>query len=276
MCKVLEVSRSCYYRWYRGGISKRKLENQELTEEIKRVYNDSQQIYGSPRVAIVLKQEGRIVSERRVARLMQINGWQSKIRKKWKSTTDSNHKYSISPNHLNRNFKPSELNQTWVSDITYIRTLQGWLYLTTVIDLYDRQVIGWSLSKTLHTNVTIIPAWAMAISRRNITKPLIFHSDRGIQYASKEFRAILKANSLITQSMSRKGNCWDNAVAESFFKTIKSELIYRRTYSNRKVAELDIFEYIEIWYNRKRLHSSLGYKTPMQIENEFYNVKSAA
>ena len=145
-----------------------------------------------------------------------------------------------------------------------------------MIDLYDRQVIGWSLSKTLHTKLTIIPAWEMAVSKRNITKPLIFHSDRGIQYASNEFRAILKINSLITQSMSRKGNCWDNAVAESFFKTIKSELIYRRTYSNRKAAELDIFEYIEIWYNRKRLHSALGYKTPVEIENEFYKVKSVA
>ncbi len=276
MCKVLEVSRSCYYRWYSGGISKRKLENQELTIAIKRVYNDSKQIYGSPRVTEVLKQEGRRVSERRVAKLMRANAWQSKIRKKWKSTTDSNHKYSISPNYLNRNFKPLELNQAWVSDITYIRTLQGWLYLTTVIDLYDRQVIGWSLSKTLHTKLTIIPAWEMAVSKRNITKPLIFHSDRGIQYASNEFRAILKTTSLITQSMSRKGNCWDNAVAESFFKTIKSELIYRRTYSNRKAAELDIFEYIEIWYNRKRLHSALGYKTPIQIENEFYKVKSVA
>ena len=276
MCKVLEVSRSCYYKWYSDGISKRKLENQELTVEIKRVYNDSKQIYGSPRVTEVLKQEGRRVSVGRVARLMRVNGWQSKIRKKWKSTTDSNHKYFISPNYLNRNFNPLELNQAWVSDITYIRTLQGWLYLTTVIDLYDRQVIGWALSKTLHTNVTIIPAWKMAISKRNITKPLIFHSDRGVQYASNEFREILKANSLITQSMSRKGNCWDNAVAESFFKTIKSELIYRRTYSNRENAELDVFEYIEIWYNRKRLHSALGYKTPSQIENEFYKIKSVA
>lgn len=183
MCKVLEVSRSCYYRWYSLGLSKRKLENQKLTIEINRVYNESKQIYGSPRVTMVLKQEGYTISERRVAKLMRVNGWQSKIRKKWKSTTNSNHKYFISPNHLNRNFKPLELNQAWVSDITYIRTLQGWLYLTTVIDLYDRQVIGWALSKTLHTNVTIIPAWEMALSKRNITKPLIFHSDRGIQYA---------------------------------------------------------------------------------------------
>ena len=209
-------------------------------------------------------------------------------------TTDSNHRYSISKNHLSRNFKPNALNETWVSDITYIRTGQGWLYLTTIIDLFDRQVIGWALSKSLFTRETIVPAWKprrndeqanskkaefneqMALSKRTIDKPLIFHSDRGVQYASKEFRKLLKDNCLIVQSMSRKGNCWDNAVAESFFKTLKSELVYHDDYKTIEQAKTAVFEYIETWYNTRRLHSSLNYKTPKEIEIEFMNIKNAA
>jgi putative transposase len=163
-----------------------------------------------------------------------------------------------------------------VSDITYIRTGQGWLYLTTIIDLYDRQVIGWSLSTRMYTNQTIIPAWKMAVSKREITEPLLFHSDRGIQYASIEFRKLINKNTLITQSMSRKSNCWDNAVAKSFFKTLKVELIYQHKFTTIEEAKLAVFEYIEVWYNRKRLHSSLGYKTPKEMELEFYKIKNVA
>ena len=184
--------------------------------------------------------------------------------------------YSISENHLNRNFKPNALNEVWVSDITYIKTNEGWLYLTTIIDLFDRQIIGWSLSKSLFTKATIIPAWKMARSKRKIIRPLIFHSDRGVQYASKEFRRYIEYNDVITQSMSRKGNCWDNAVAESFFKTLKVELIYHEDFKSIEQAKLAVFEYIEIWYNRKRLHSSLGYKTPVEVEIEFNKMKNVA
>lgn len=276
MCKVLKVSRSCYYRWYRCGISKRKLENQKLLVEIKEIFETSKQTYGSPRISIELKKRGRTASKPRVAKLMRANGIRSKVKKKFKITTNSNHSYRISPNVLDRNFTPKSLNEAWVSDITYIRTVEGWLYLTTIIDLFDRQVIGWALSKTMYTKETIIPAWRMALSRRKISSKLIFHSDRGVQYACKDFRKLLKSNVLITQSMSRKGNCWDNAVAESFFKTLKSELIYHEKYKTIQQAELSVFEYIEIWYNRKRLHSALGYKTPVEIEYEFIKLKNVA
>lgn len=207
---------------------------------------------------------------------MRANNWTSKHKRKFKATTDSNHKYPVCRNLLDRNFSPSRLNEAWVSDITYIQTNQGWLYLTTIIDLFDRQVIGWSLSASLHTSQTIIPAWKMAISKRNINIDLIFHSDRGIQYASKTFRTFIKSNPLVTQSMSRKGNCWDNAVAESFFKTLKVELIYGDDFKTIEQAKTAVFEYIEIWYNRKRLHSFLGYKTPYEVEQEFYQFKNVA
>ncbi len=206
---------------------------------------------------------------------MRINGWRSKLKKQFKVTIDSNHPYPVCRNHLNRNFKPKTLNEIWVSDITYIKTATGWLYLTTIIDLYDRQVIGWSLSTRLYTNQTIIPTWKMAVSKREITESLLFHSDRGIQYASIEFRRLIKKNRLITQSMSRKANCWDNAVAESFFKTLKVELVYHHNFKTTQEAKLAVFEYIG-WYNRKRLHSSLGYKTPKEMELEFYQIKNVA
>jgi len=298
MCKVLKVSRSCYYRWYTGNISKRDFENIRLTQVIKQVikqvFTESKKTYGSPRIAASLKRQGYAVSRPRVAKLMRKEGLRSKIKGRFKVTTDSNHGYSISKNHLSRNFKPNVLNETWVSDITYIRTGQGWLYLTKVIDLFDRQVIGWALSKSLFTRETIVPAWKprrndeqanskkaefneqMALSKRTIDKPLIFHSDRGVQYASKEFRKLLKANCLIIQSMSRKGNCRNNAVAESFFKTLKSELVYHEDYKTIEQAKTAVFEYIETWYNTRRLHSSLNYKTPKEIEIEFMNIKNAA
>ncbi len=272
MCKVLKVSRSCYYRWYSGGLSKRKRESQALSQTIIEVFEESKQRYGSPRIAEELKRRGVSASRPRVAKIMRYNGLRSKVKKQYKATTNSNHKLAISENLLNRNFTPTALNQAWVSDITYIRTLEGWLYLTTIIDLFDRQVIGWSLSHTLFTKDTIMPAWKMAISKRKISHKLIFHSDRRIQYASRSFRNLINSNKFVYQSMSRKGNCWDNAVAESFFKSLKSELIYHEEYKTIEQAKMEVFEYIEIWYNRKRLHSALGYKTPIEIENEFNNV----
>jgi len=276
MCKVLNVSRSSYYKWLKGGISKRKYENQILTNEIIKIFDMSKKTYGSPRVLKELNRRGFNASKPRVAKLMRNSGLKSKVRKKYKITTDSNHKYPIADNLLNRNFSPVTINKVWVSDITYIRTKQGWLYLTIVMDLFDRQIIGWALSKTMHANRTIIPAWKMAMSKRRITSELIFHSDRGVQYACNEFRNLLKRNPLVKQSMSRRANCWDNAVAESFFKTIKTELIYHEKYNTINEAELSIFEYIEIWYNKKRLNSSLGYLTPYEYEMKHYKFKNAA
>jgi len=277
MCKVLKVGRSSYYRWYSGDISNRKLENFELTVAIKEIFTQSNNTYGSPRISAELKRRGHSASKPRVAKLMRLNGLKSKIRKRYRvTTTNSNHKLAISANHLNRNFIPAALNKAWVSDITYIRTNQGWLYLTTILDLFDRQIIGWSLSETMLTKETIIPAWKMAVNKREIDDQLIFHSDRGVQYASKEFRRYLNSKPLITQSMSRKGNCWDNAVAESFFKTLKVELIYHQEYTTIQQAKLAVFEYIEVWYNRKRLHSSLGYNTPVEIELKFNQLKNVA
>lgn len=241
-----------------------------FTDLIKKEFDASYATYGSTRITEQLKRKHYKISRRRVAKIMRENGWVSKYKKKFKITTDSDHGYPVCRNLLDRDFMPDNLNQAWVSDITYIKTKKGWLYLTTIMDLYDRQIIGWSLSTRLYTRQTVIPAWRMAIGKRKITQSMLFHSDRGIQYASRAFRNVLmKSSSFITQSMSRKGNCWDNAVAESFFKTLKTELVYGNKFESIEEAKSRIFEWIEVWYNKKRLHSSLGYKTPYEVEKEF-------
>lgn len=243
---------------------------------IKDIFEDSKKTYGSPRIREQLNRNGFTVSQRRVAKLMRKENLYCRRNKKFRVTTNSNHAYPISPNLLKQDFKVERINQVWVSDITYVYTEEGWLYLTIILDLFDRQIIGWNLSKRLKTSDTIIPAWNMATCKRKIAKPLIFHSDRGIQYASHKFKNLIKNNKLITQSMSRKANCWDNAVAESFFKTLKVECVYQEIYKTRKKAELSIFEYIEIWYNRKRLHSALNYLTPIEYENQYYQIIKVA
>lgn len=188
------------------------------------------------------------------------------IRKKYRvQTTDSNHKYAVAENHLNRDFSAQTTGQKWVSDLTYIRTGEGWLYMTAILDLADRKVVGWALSDTMKAADTTIAAWKMAIKNRPIKQFLLFHSDRGIQYACTDFREQLKGMPVL-QSMSRKGNCWDNAIAESFFKTLKTELVYHVNYATKQQAKLSIFEYIEGWYNRKRRHSALGNRSPEQYK----------
>jgi transposase InsO family protein len=208
-----------------------------------------------------------------VAKLMRKESLRSIIKKKYKVTTNSKHKYPIVENKLMQQFTVEERNDVWVSDITYIRTKQGWLYLTTVIDLFDRKVIGWALSKTMSAKQTSIAAFKMANINRPLReqKELIFHSDRGIQYACEEFVAQLNKNKMIVRSMSRKGNCWDNAVAESFFKTLKTELVYHNTYYTTEQAELSIFEYIETWYNKIRRHKHLNNLTILELENLITN-----
>ena len=276
MSKVLQVSRSGYYHWLKSEPSHRTLENRELTVEIRAIHARSKQTYGSPRIAAELNVENKKASRPRVARLMKKAGIRSKMTKKYRvSTTDSNHGFHIAPNLLDRDFRVGEIGRVWVSDITYIPTAQGWLYLTTVIDLGDRKVIGWALSTTMKAADTTIAAWKMAVINRPITSNLIFHSDRGVQYACNEFTNLVKAYTTATRSMSRTGNCWDNAVAESFFKSMKSEWTKWHQYQSFKQAKLSVFEYIETWYNVNRRHSALNYMTPNQY-HDFLQTRNLA
>jgi transposase InsO family protein len=263
MCSTFKVSRSGYYDWLGRKPSKRQIETDKLKAEVRMIYKASKNRYGSPKITSELTDRGWVISRPRVARIMRSEGIRSIVNKKYKcATTDSNHSLAIAKNHLNRNFSASLPGQKWVSDITYIPTKQGWLYLTTVLDLFDRKIIGWALSSTMTAKDTVVAAWCMAIKNRP-AKGVLFHSDRGVQYASHEFRKEIKRYEVI-QSMSRKGNCWDNAVAESFFKILKSEMVNHFKYQSILHAKNDIFEFIEIWYNRKRKHAYLGYKTPEQ------------
>jgi putative transposase len=266
MCKVLKVSRSSYYSWLIRKPGKRDIENGDLSDRIKRIYEFSKKTYGSPRVTISLLEEGIHVSRQRVARLMKKQNLQSIIRKKWIITTDSRHNYPVVENKLKRDFSVTRRGQVWVSDITYIRTWQGWLYLTVIIDLYDRKVIGWAFSRSLKAVHTTIPAWRMAVRNRPITQVLIFHSDRGVQYACNEFKELLSSYKLVERSMSRKGDCWDNAVAESFFKTLKVEHVYQNSFKTSEETQLSVFEYIEAWYNVNRIHTTI--KTSIKNKKE--------
>jgi putative transposase len=276
MCKVLHVSSSGYYYWRKHPIGARQQSQNQLESHIRRVYKQSQSRYGSPRIADELRDQGVRASRNRIARLMQKAGIRSIMYKKYRvQTTESDHDYPVAKNLLNREFTTDKPGQKWVSDITYIATDQGWLYLTAILDLADRKVVGWALSDGLKAVETSVAAWRMALKNRAINGSLLFHSDRGIQYACTELRDELR-DLPVEQSMSRKGNCWDNAVAESFFKTLKSELVYHTHFETRAAARLAIFEYIESWYNRRRKHSVLNYLTPSQQESNFYTSSMAA
>lgn len=266
MCKVFKVSRSGFYNWLNYHPSQRDGENRMLLFEIRRIHEQSKASYGSPRMTEELKARGFEASRPRVARLMRQHNIRAIHAKKFVVTTDSKHAYPIARNRLARNFTAQGPGQAWVSDITYIRTLQGWMYLTIILDLFDRKIVGWSHSSDLSASNTSIAAWKMATANRPPSKKLIFHSDRGVQYACKQFTGLLDACKGVKRSMSRKGNCWDNAVAESFFKTIKVELIYRNTYRSKEQAARSVFEWIETWYNRNRRHAALGNRTILETE----------
>lgn len=276
MCRVLKVSKSGYYAWRKRPESARAVENRKISTEIQKVFDQSNGTYGSPRVTEKLNADGRRVSRPRVARLMRKAHLRSRMARRFVNTTDSKHEYKVAPNLLDRDFKPGRIRRAWVSDITYIHTAQGWLYLTVIIDLGDRKVIGWALSRSMHAVVTVVAAYKMALINRGCDEGLIFHSDRGVQYACEEFRTLLGKGGQVVQSMSRKGNCWDNAVAESFFKSLKSEWLYGKRFRTQQEAEDEVFRYIEIWYNRFRLHSSLGYKTPDQFLADQLDTATAA
>jgi transposase InsO family protein len=263
MCKVFKVSKSGYYHWLNRKPSIRQVDEQQALKLIKEIHQASKSRYGSPKITYELKKKGVSISRPKVARIMKNANIRSIFHKRFRiCTTDSNHNYPVAKNLLNRDFTPKYTGKAWVSDLTYIKTTNGWLYLTVIVDLADRKVIGWALSQTMKASDTVIPARKMAIKNRPITTQLIFHSDRGVQYACYEFRDVLKTQPLVTQSMSRKANCWDNAVAESFFRTLKTELIQHMDVKTVAMAKIEIFEFIEIWYNRKRIHASLGYRTP--------------
>lgn len=269
MCKALEVSKSGFYDWLNRKMSERKKYNLILLHVIKEIHLESDETYGSMRVHREILNRGFTCSLRLVERLMKIAKIRSKIRSKYRvSTTNSNHSYPISPNLLKRDFQTNGPGEVWVSDITYIEVNDTWMYLCIVMDLFNREIVGWNISDTLETSLLIV-AFKNAVKAHSLKKDCIFHSDRGVQYASKEFRNILVKYNMI-QSMSRKGDCWDNAPSESFFKTLKVERVYHRKYQNKEEAKSDLFQYIEIFYNRKRLHSYLNFTSPVDFRKMYY------
>ena len=267
MCRVLDVSRSGYYDWLKALPSTRAKANMVLTENITKLFLDSRRTYGTRSLKGLLQKQGYTVSRRRIGRLMDKAGLVCKTKKKFKVTTDSKHKLPISPNLLQRKFSVNQPDRCYVGDITYIWTSEGWLYLATVIDLFSRKVVGWAIDKRMKADL-VNQALLMAIWTRKPPPGLIWHTDRGSQYCSKSHRRIIKQHG-IKQSMSRKGNCWDNAVAESFFHTLKTELVYHEKFKTRAQAMQAIFEYIEVFYNRKRRHSNNDYLSPVEFEQKY-------
>ena len=274
MCRIFQADPSCYYKWIKGLPASRTVRRVLITAEISRIYYWSQGRYGSPRITQELSSIGIKVCSSFVRKIMMEQQLRKITKLKFKRTTISCSKYPVVDNILNQNFKVSKENQVWVSDITYIRTAEGWAYLTAVIDLFDRKVIGWSLSKTMKAVDTTIAAFKKAIENRPLhdQQKLIFHSDRGIQYACKNFVYILSKNNQVQQSMSRKGNCYDNAVAESFFKTLKTELVYHHKYRTRNKAKKSIADYIEAFYNKARRHSALGNLTIDEFQSQYSTI----
>jgi len=273
---MLGVSQSGFYSWATRPPSQRARHNAQLRVRIRKLFEEHKRTAGSPMITEDLRAEDafRHVSRSRVARHMREMGLRCQTMKKFVVTTDSSHSEPVAPNVLNRRFSASAPNVTWVSDITYIKIGRTWHYLTVFIDLYSRLVVGWDLSASLERH-SVIHAFRKAVARRRPSKGLLVHSDRGIQYASRDFRKELHRHGCI-QSMSRKGNCWDNAVAESFFHTLKTQLIYQRKFTDRREAELALFHYIEAYYNRRRRHSSNGWMSPAAFENFNQEYKKVA
>lgn len=262
MCQTFDVSASGYRAWKRGGSPQRKrLTDAQMLALIRAIHQELKSAYGSPRMVRELRARGFPASKPRVERLMRENGIRARHKRRYKVTTDSKHGLPVAPNLLNRNFTPAAPNQTWAADITYIWTDEGWLYLAAVLDLFNREIVGWSIKPRMTVDI-VNDALTMAWFRRKPAPGLIHHSDRGSQYASHAFQAKLTEYGMLC-SMSRKGNCWDNAPAESFFNSLKNERVHGRRYATRAAAIADLFEYIEAFYNRSRRHSTLGYRSPV-------------
>jgi putative transposase len=267
LCRLLGVSRQGYYAFARRPPSSRVQRDRALQERVQQVHAESRGTYGSPRVLAALRQRGERVGKRRVERTLRNLGLRGRSPRRWRTTTRANPAHPVVGNVLDRDFTASRPNERWVTDISYIWTNEGWCYLAVILDLFSRSVVGWALDATLNTSLPLA-ALGMAVRRRKPEAGLMHHSDRGCQYTSSDYRGVLSELG-VTVSMSRKGNCWDNAVAESFFATLKTELVYGRSWPTRLELRAAVFEYIEVFYNRRRLHSSVGYRTPAQVESEF-------
>jgi len=264
MCRVLEVSRSGYYDWRNRPLSARAQANQHLTDDIRRLHTEHKGRVGAPRVTRHLREEGQRVGKNRVAHLMRSEGLRAKAARKYKATTNSNHNLPVAPNLLEQDFSATAPNQKWVSDITYIATDEGWLYLAVVLDLHSRLVVGWAMSERM-TAKLVCDALQMALWRRKRPRGVIVHSDRGSQYCSGDYQRLLRDNDLVC-SMSKKGDCYDNAAMESWNHSLKVEAIHGERFVTRQAAKDQVFEYVEVYYNRKRLHSRLGYLSPEAFE----------
>ena len=264
MCETLSISRASFYAWRKRPESIHKQDDRRYLALIKASFKKSRGTYGYRRIHDDLADQNEACGKHRVARLMRDNSIRPKTQRKFKVTTNSKHSKPIHENHLSRQFYASNPNERWVSDITYVQTKEGWLYLAVVMDLYSRKIIGWAMSDRMK-EILVVNALKMALFRRKINSGLLFHSDRGSQYASDYFQELLRYND-IKCSMSRKGNCWDNSAMESFFHSLKTECTYHEKYKNREEAKKSIFDYIEVFYNRQRKHSFLGYQSPEQFE----------
>jgi transposase InsO family protein len=274
MLRALQVSAGGYYAWSGRKPSKRKIREAALADCVKKFHSRSRQVYGYRKVhKDVIEEQGHSCSEELIRRIMRRNGLRSKVKRKFIATTDSGHSYSVAPNRLDRDFSTAEQNRKWVGDITYIRTREGWLYLSVIQDLYSRKIVGWAMSETIKSEL-VCDALKMALQHRRPEPGLLFHSDRGVQYAGEEYQELLSRNKVLC-SMSRKGDCWDNACAENFFSRLKSEHIQDRVYATRHEACQDVFWYIEVFYNRSRRHAALGYVSPVAFEKQ-QDVKEAA
>lgn len=266
MCRLMAVSRSGYYAWRHRPPSGREQINQWLAVEVKRVFDDEKGRPGSPRVTRRLRAEGVSAGRHRVARIMRDNGWRAKAARKYKATTNSKHALPVAPNLLEQNFMADKPDQKWVSDITYIWTDEGWLYLAVVLDLYSRRVVGWSIAERM-TATLVCDALVMALWNRKLPTGVVVHSDRGSQYCSAAYQKLFSKHRL-TCSMSKKGDCYDNAAMESWNHSFKVEAVHHERFKTRSEAKRQVFEYIEVYYNRKRLHSKLGYVTPVAFETK--------
>jgi putative transposase len=266
MCRVLGVSRSGYYTYMRRGLSPRRQENERLVSRIREIWRARRRVYGSPRITAELQSQGYRCGKNRIARLMQENGIRSLMRRRFKITTHSNHCLPVAEDLVGRNFAADSINELWLSDITYIWTWEGWLYLAAVMDVHNREIVGWALRDRLKKDV-VIEALKNGLKKRVPQPGLIFHSDRGSQYASSEVRELLRMWHG-RQSMSGRGSCFDNAVMESFFSSLKRELVHLETFHTKAQARQSVFEYIEIFYNRQRRHSSLNQRTPLEYYRE--------
>lgn len=275
MCRVLEVSRTGYHAWHTRPPSERAVADAALAAEIQGIHRTSRRTYGSPRVHEELKAGGKRHGKKRIARVMHAKGIRAKTARRFRTTTDSNHALAIAPNTLDRQFAVAARprDRVWVGDITYLWTAAGWLYLAVILDLSSRRVIGWAMRHTLEGAITR-DALSMALSGRTPEPGVLHHTDRGSQYAAGDYRALLAAHGMVC-SMSRRGDCWDNAVAESFFATLKRELVADAHWLTRDDARTAVFEYIEVWYNQQRRHSSLGYLSPAAYERQMELDKAA-